>query len=185
MQAVLSLQTGAVRAPRLGRVQRRVKAEAAENGAAATATLEKKVCFQGRRSCRGRALAPRWGWPVVGGATIAPLMAAFRAHGSCRGPPCPRLMGDRSATLLQTLRPLGGTPLPLALTTPGPVTLPAAGAQAVSPGARWHAEGRGGGRQGCQREVQDHGRGRQRHQRPCAAGGLSSAGHRNGRARKH
>ncbi|KAL4450666.1 hypothetical protein ABPG77_001022 [Micractinium sp. CCAP 211/92] len=42
MQAVISLQAGAVRAPRLGRVQRRVKAEAAENGAAATATLEKK-----------------------------------------------------------------------------------------------------------------------------------------------
>lgn len=68
MQAVLSLQAGAVRAPRLGRVQRRVKAEAAENGAAATATLEKKVCIEGRRGCEGRAQAPGWVRPVVEGA---------------------------------------------------------------------------------------------------------------------
>lgn len=76
MQAVISLQAGAVRAPRLGRVQRRVKAEAAENGAAATATLEKKVGVGGRRRCRGPALALRPGWLVVG----YPLSCFFWPH---------------------------------------------------------------------------------------------------------
>ena len=137
---------------------------AAENGAAGTATAV-KVGGRGRgrspwacRSCTARlgvgrpppglppGLPPSQ-MPARGVDAAAPMFGRLQA-----------LAGGREGGAAARRRHYH---LRLPITTMGPACPPPrpalAGAQAVPAAARRHAAGRRGGRQGCQREVQEHG----------------------------